>query len=93
MKLELVIEAVEPERRFAYRWHPYAIDPKVDYSSEPMTLVEFTLEEAAGGTMLTIVESGFDAIPIERRAKAFKSNSGGWGMQATRIERYLADHA
>jgi uncharacterized protein YndB with AHSA1/START domain len=87
--LEVTIEALEPERRFAYRWHPYAIEKGVDYSAEPTTLVEFTLEEVAGGTQLTIVESGFDRIPLARRAKAFESNEGGWAGQIRAIERYL----
>src|SRR5881275_1420845 len=61
--MELAVERIEPERLFSYRWHPYAVDPKVDYSAEPSTLVEFTLEEAQGGTMLHVVESGFDKVP------------------------------
>src|SRR6476469_7098014 len=63
LKMELLVERIEPERLFSYRWHPYAIDPNVDYSSEPMTLVEFHLEDVEGGTRLTITESGFDQIP------------------------------
>ncbi len=89
-KLDLVIEAIEPMRRFAFRWHPFAIDPSVDYSKEPMTLVELVLEEAPGGTRLTITESGFDRIPLARRAKAFSANDGGWTAQAKLIEKYLA---
>jgi len=88
--LDVTIEAMEPERRFALRWHPYAIQPGVDYSNEPTTLVEFTLEQVAGGTRLTIVESGFDRIPLERRASAFESNERGWAQQLLAIERYLA---
>ena len=88
--MELVVERIEPERFFSYRWHPYAVDPKVDYSPEPMTLVEFTLEDAPGGTRLTIVESGFDRIPLSRRAEAFRMNSGGWTEQIQNIERYVA---
>lgn len=84
------IERIEPETHFSFRWHPYAIDPAYDYSSEPMTLVEFTLADEAGGTRLTVVESGFDRIPIKRRAEAFQKNSGGWAAQMTNIERYVA---
>jgi uncharacterized protein YndB with AHSA1/START domain len=84
------IEAMEPEHFFSFRWHPYAIEPGVDYSAEPTTLVTFTLEEAGAGTQLTIVESGFDAIPESRRAKAFSMNSGGWNGQAENIRKYLA---
>src|SRR6185437_7381224 len=63
LTMELWVEAIEPERRFAFRWHPFAVDPSVDYSKEPTTLIEMTLSEAEGGTLLTVVESGFDAIP------------------------------
>ena len=84
------IERLEPENLFSYRWHPYAVDPKNDYSSEPMTLVEFRLEDANDGTVLTIVESGFDRIPLARRAEAFKMNDGGWNGQIKNIERYVA---
>ncbi|MEO8579826.1 MAG: SRPBCC family protein [Gemmatimonadales bacterium] len=87
--LELKIERLEPENLFSYRWHPYAVDPKNDYSSEPMTLVEFRLEDANDGTVLTIVESGFDRIPLARRAEAFKMNDGGWNGQIKNIERYV----
>jgi len=58
--LEVQVGRVEPETYFFYRWHPYAVDPSVDYSKEPTTLVEFRLEETSDGTVLTIVESGFD---------------------------------
>jgi uncharacterized protein YndB with AHSA1/START domain len=78
------------ERRLSYRWHPYAIDPKVDYSSEPTTLVTFTLEEAKDGTLLTIVESGFDGIPLHRRSEAFRMNDHGWTGQTINIERHVA---
>jgi uncharacterized protein YndB with AHSA1/START domain len=84
------IETMEPERFFSFRWHPYAIEEGVDYSAEPTTLVSFTLQEVAGGTRLTIVESGFDAIPESRRAKAFSSNSSGWAGQAENLRKFLA---
>jgi uncharacterized protein YndB with AHSA1/START domain len=89
LKGELAIEAMEPERYFAYRWHPNAVDPDMDYSQEPMTLVEFTLEDAEGGTRLRLAESGFDAIPIARRAEALRSNEGGWAIQMAAIDDYL----
>ena len=89
LKVDIVIEKMEPERLFSYRWHPNAVDPKADYSKEPMTLVEFTLEVAEGGTRLKLVESGFDGIPIARRAEALKSNDGGWAAQMRAIETYL----
>jgi len=92
LKIEMQVQRIEPERYFAYRWHPYPIDPNVDYSAEPTTLVEFTLEETAGGagTALTIVESGFDRIPLARRAEAYRMNDGGWSGQIKNLERYVA---
>ena len=89
MTMEMMIERIEPERYFSYRWHPYAIDPKVDYSKEPATLVEFHLEELQGGTALTIVESGFDRIPLARRTEAYRMNDQGWTGQAKAIEKYV----
>ena len=90
LTMEFVVERIEPERYFSFRWHPYAVDPKVDYSGEPMTLVEFQLEAAPEGTLLTIVESGFDRIPLARRAEAFRMNEGGWTAQAKNIERHVS---
>ena len=90
MTMEMLVERIDPERYFSYRWHPYAIDPAVDYSAEPTTLVEFKLEEVDGGTAVTIVESGFDRIPLSRRAEAFRMDSQGWAGQIKNIERYVA---
>ena len=90
LTLEMIVERIEPEHYFAYRWHPHAVDPKADYSQEPTTLVEFRLEETADGTLLTITESGFDRIPLARRAEAFRSNDGGWTQQVANIERHVA---
>jgi uncharacterized protein YndB with AHSA1/START domain len=91
LTMEMQVARLEPERYFAYRWHPYAIDAHVDYSSEPSTLVEFRLDEADGGTVLTIVESGFDRIPLARRAEAFRMNDQGWTEQTRNIERYVSE--
>ncbi len=90
VKMTIWIETMEPERFFSFRWHPYAIEPGVDYAAEPTTLVSFTLEDVGQGTRLTIVESGFDAIPESRRAKAFAMNSSGWSGQAENIRKFLA---
>jgi uncharacterized protein YndB with AHSA1/START domain len=90
LTMEMVVDRVEPERLLSFRWHPYAIDPAVDYSPEPMTLVEFHLEDAGDGTRLRIVESGFDRIPAARRAEAFRMNDSGWAQQAVAIERHVA---
>jgi uncharacterized protein YndB with AHSA1/START domain len=89
LSFEITIERMEPERLFSFRWHPYAIDPSVDYSAEPTTLVVFTLEEVAGGVMLTVTESGFDRIPLARRANAFSANEGGWAIMVKIIEKYV----
>jgi uncharacterized protein YndB with AHSA1/START domain len=87
--MDITVERVEPEKLFSYRWHPYAIEPGVDYSGEPTTLVEFRLEEVTGGTQLTVTESGFDHIPAARRAEAFRMNEQGWMGQLKNIERYV----
>lgn len=87
---DVQIERIEPEKLFSYRWHPYAVDPAIDYSKEPTTLVEFTLKEAGNGTLLSVVESGFDKIPLARREEAFRMNSGGWEGQMKNIQKYVA---
>jgi uncharacterized protein YndB with AHSA1/START domain len=87
---EISVERLEPMRLFSFRWHPYAIDPGVDYSAEPTTLVTFELEAVSGGVRLNITESGYDRIPLARRAEAFKANEGGWEIQARLIAKYLA---
>jgi uncharacterized protein YndB with AHSA1/START domain len=91
LQWEAVVTAIEPERLFSFTWHPYAVDPKMDYSKEPQTLVEFRLEKAGEGTLLTVTESGFDKIPAARRAEAFPRNEGGWTQQMQNIERYVAE--
>lgn len=90
LPVEWFVETIEPMQRFAFRWHPFAIDRTVDYASEATTLVTFELATAEGGTLLTITESGFDRIPVERRVKAFTANEGGWAAQAGLIAAYLA---
>jgi len=86
---EVLIEQMVPERLFSWRWHPYAVDPAVDYSGEPRTLVVFELEEVDGGTKLTVVESGFDALPLHRRADALRMNDRGWTGQLQNIDRHV----
>lgn len=88
--MDITIERIDPERLFSYRWHPYAVEPGVDYSGEPTTLVEFHLDDAAGGTRLTVIESGFDLIPLARRAEAFRMNDQGWAGQLKNIERHVS---
>jgi uncharacterized protein YndB with AHSA1/START domain len=92
LSFEMSIERMEPERLFSWRWHPAAIDPAQDYSSEPTTLVEIELEEVPEGTRLTVVESGFDALPPSRRASAFRTNEEGWAIQLGNVERHVGTH-
>jgi uncharacterized protein YndB with AHSA1/START domain len=89
VQLEVIVEKMEPERLFSFRWHPYAVDPKVDYSKEPPTLVEFQLEKIATGTRLRVTESGFDRLPPGRRDEAFRMNEGGWAQQMDNIKRHV----
>jgi uncharacterized protein YndB with AHSA1/START domain len=86
---EITIERMEPERLLSWRWHPHALDPKIDYSAEPTTLVVFELEEVAEGTLLTVVESGFEGIPLSRRGEAYRGNEQGWAAQMGAIEKYV----
>ena len=90
LTMEIRVVRMEPERYFAFRWHPDAVDLTKDYSGEPTTLVEFTLEDVPGGTKLTVVESGFDALPPGRRDEAFRSNSQGWDEQVQNVTRHVA---
>jgi uncharacterized protein YndB with AHSA1/START domain len=87
---DVVIERLEPEKLLSWRWHPAAVDPSVDYSNEPTTLVVFELKEVEGGTLLSVVESGFDNVPPSRRLDAFRMNSGGWDEQVKNIEKHVA---
>ena len=89
LPFEITIERVEPERLFSFRWHPFAVERDVDYSAEPTTLVEFALEDAPEGVMLTVTESGFDRIPLARRAKAFEANEGGWSKMVQVLGAYV----
>jgi uncharacterized protein YndB with AHSA1/START domain len=91
LKWQAVVQEMDPEQYFSYTWHPYALDPNVDYSLETPTLVEFRLEKRAAGTLLVVTESGFDDIPSERRDEAFRKNDGGWAQQVKNIETYVAE--
>jgi uncharacterized protein YndB with AHSA1/START domain len=82
------IVAIEPQRRMAFRWHPYPVESAGE--QEPTTLVEFTLNETDDGVLLRIVESGFDKIPADRRAAAFEGNTEGWAKQTELVGKYLA---
>lgn len=89
LKWEAFVKAMEPERYFAMTWHPYAIDPDQDYTEETPTLIEFTLESTETGTLLRVVESGFDKLPPSRRDEAFRMNEGGWAEQVQNIKAYV----
>jgi uncharacterized protein YndB with AHSA1/START domain len=89
LAFELVIDRIEPERLFSFRWHPHAVERGVDYSAETMTLVEFVLEAQGNDTLLTVTESGFDQIPLSRREQAFKANDGGWTAVIGLVDKYL----
>ena len=89
IKWEAIVQKMEPERLFSFTWHPCAIDPNVDYSGEPATLVEFRLESKGGGTLLTVTETGFDAIPKYRKFEAYRMNEAGWTEQIQNIDRHV----
>jgi uncharacterized protein YndB with AHSA1/START domain len=93
LKWEAVVQKMEPERLFSFTWHPYGVDPKIDYSKETPTLVEFKLEKTANGTLLRLTESGFDKVPADRRLEAFRMNDHGWAEQLLNIERHVAKDA
>lgn len=88
---DIVIERIEPQDLLSYRWHPYSLDPAVDYTNEEPTLVTFTLKDAPGNaTLVTVVESGFDRVPPQRRMEAFRMNTRGWEIQMKRLEQHVA---
>ena len=91
--MQVEVKKMEPQRLFSYHWHPYDVDPKVDCSKEPPTLVEFKLEPKGVGTLLQLTESGFDAIPAARRDEAFRMNSGGWTEQMKNIDAHVTKNA
>lgn len=86
---DIIVDRIEPERVFAFRWHPYAAEKDHDYSKEERTLVTFELEAADGGTLLRVTESGFDKIPLARRAQAFTANEGGWEAQTRLVQKFV----
>jgi len=90
LEFEAVVQKMEPERLFSYTWHPYAVDQKIDYSTEKPTLVEFKIEKTENGTLLTVTESGFEKIPANRRAEAFRMNENGWAIQLENIAKHVA---
>lgn len=93
VKWEAVVQKMDPERLFSFTWHPYSVDPKIDYSKEAPTLVEFWLEKTTSGTLLLLTESGFDKIPSDRHVEAFRMNDVGWTEQMKNIESYVAQRS
>jgi uncharacterized protein YndB with AHSA1/START domain len=91
LKWEARIVAMEAPTRFAFTWHPYAVDPDVDYSAETPTRVEFHLEPIGTGTRLTVVETGFDALPAHRRPDCLRMNDSGWTTQLENIKAHVGD--
>jgi uncharacterized protein YndB with AHSA1/START domain len=89
VRWEVLVQRMEPERLFSFTWHPYAVDPSQDYSAEQPTLVEFTLQAIPSGTLLRVVEAGFDKLPSKRRLEAFRMNEGGWNEQMQNIARHV----
>ena len=89
VKWEAIVQKMEPEQLFSFTWHAYAVDPKIDYSKETPTLVEFRLKAIPGGTLLVVTESGFDKVPSDRRLEALRRNDGGWAEQMKNIENYV----
>ena len=78
-----IVELV-PEQRFAWRWSPGKAN-----AGDPPTTVTFELEDVAGGTRIKVTETGFDHIALERRAKAFESNTQGWKLQMQNLHDYV----
>jgi uncharacterized protein YndB with AHSA1/START domain len=93
LKWEALVQTMEAERLFSFTWHPYAVDPKADYSKETPTLVEFRLEKSPSGALLLLTESGFDNIPGDRRLEAFRRNDGGWTEQMKNIQNHVEQGA
>ena len=89
LRMEVQVERMEAEALFSFHWHPAAVDPKVDYASEPTTLVEFQLEAVGEGTRVTVAESGFDRLPASRRDEAYRMNDGGWAQQMGNLQRHV----
>lgn len=92
VSFQMLIDRIEPEHVFSYKWHPYAVDAEIDYSSEPMTTVTFELRDAPGGTHLTVTETGFDDLPDHRMPEAFRMNTQGWDEQIQNIQRHVTTH-
>jgi uncharacterized protein YndB with AHSA1/START domain len=83
-RFDVLVERMDPERLFAFTWPAGGEAPEA-----PRTRVEFHLEPIPSGTRLTVIESGFDALPAARRAQAFRDNDGGWAIQLANIAEHV----
>ncbi len=86
---EAKVTVMQRPHRFAFTWHPYAVDPETDYNAEPPTLVAFSLASIGAGTRLTVTESGFDALPPHRRDIALRMDDSGWAEQMLNIKAHV----
>jgi uncharacterized protein YndB with AHSA1/START domain len=86
---EITVERMDPERLFSWRRHHSLVEPGDDHEAEPTTLVIFELDEGEDGTLLTVVESGFDGIPPSRRAEMYRGHEDGWTQQMEALRRYV----
>lgn len=89
---QATVKEMQPERLFSFTWHPYGVDPQVDYSKETPTLVEFRLEKTGSGTLLVITESGFDKVPAHRRMEALRMNDQGWTQQIENVAAHVTQN-
>jgi len=89
VRFRVLFVEMTPPHRFVWQWHPGAVDPTIDYSKEPRTTVTFTLEPIASGTRLSVSETGFEGVALERRAAVYKDNTGGWTEVVTWIQKYV----
>ena len=91
LAMDLWIEKMDAEHYFSFRWRPDDVDPATSPEGDVTTLVEFRLERVPEGTLLTVVESGFDRLSPERREKAVRLNTEGWREQMENISRYVTE--
>ena len=81
----VVVEA-DPRQRFSYRW---CLDRETRVDAGATTLVEFTLEDAPGGTRLKLVESGFASLPEETRDRHLSDNTRGWEEELAKLAKQI----
>ncbi len=84
-----VVVEMEAPSRFAYKWHPGEECAVDKYPESEMTTVRFLLEDHPEGTLLTLIETGFENIPEERRARCVTLNTDGWRWELGELQAYL----